>query len=367
MRSLRTLFVPLLTGTFIATTAAIPAVAQDNGPYDNSQAQMQQQDNSPAYGPSYDNDQSAVQPQDQENDQYNGPEMQPQQDQLNSEDPGRAAVEQVDSTPPPFPADAYDQPPMPGDGYVWTPGYWGWNGGWNWIPGAWAYPPYVGALWTPGYWGWAGGYYGWYPGYWGLTVGFYGGIYYGCGYWGRGFYGGRWDHGHYYNNRNANNIRNTSFHSYSGERSPSGSGGRQFSSAGYARGAVDRGAANGRDAMNESAARANAYDSNRGGGMQYGANREFNGTVNRSYGNSTARNTGSFGGAPTRVYNLPRGNSNGQAASRSFSQSGGSRGYSGGGNSSPRGGFSGGNGGFHGGGTSFGGGGGFHGGGGGRR
>ena len=268
MRSLRTLFVPLLTGTFIATTAAIPAVAQDNGPYDNSQAQMQQQDNSPAYGPSYDNDQSAVQPQDQENDQYNGPEMQPQQDQLNSEDPGRAAVEQVDSTPPPFPADAYDQPPMPGDGYVWTPGYWGWNGGWNWIPGAWAYPPYVGALWTPGYWGWAGGYYGWYPGYWGLTVGFYGGIYYGCGYWGRGFYGGRWDHGHYYNNRNANNIRNTSFHSYSGERSPSGSGGRQFSSAGYARGAVDRGAANGRDAMNESAARANAYDSIRGGGMQ---------------------------------------------------------------------------------------------------
>ena len=48
----------------------------------------------------------------------------------------------------------YDQPPCPGDGYIWTPGYWAWGpDGYYWVNGAWVLPPYAGALWTPGYWG----------------------------------------------------------------------------------------------------------------------------------------------------------------------------------------------------------------------
>ena len=39
-------------------------------------------------------------------------------------------------------------------------------------------------MWTPGYWGWGGGFYAWRPGYWGRHVGFYGGINYGYGYGG---------------------------------------------------------------------------------------------------------------------------------------------------------------------------------------
>ena len=252
MRSLRSVFVPILAGSFVVATAAIPALAQDNGYYDNSQAPPQQDNGQQNYnapqnyngqpsdngqaapqgydapnGPSYEGGPGGAQPQDQPDGQYNGAVPPPppmdqadQADQGADQDAGRAAVEQVDSAPPPFPIDAYDQPPMPGDGYIWTPGYWGWDGGWYWVPGVWTYPPYVGALWTPGYWGWTGGYYGWYPGYWGLTVGFYGGIYYGCGYWGHGYYGGYWNHGHYYNNRNVNNIHNAGYHTYAGERGP---------------------------------------------------------------------------------------------------------------------------------------------------
>src|SRR5580704_10411370 len=52
--------------------------------------------------------------------------------------------------------------------------------------------PTEGYMWTPGYWGFAGGLYGWHAGYWGPHVGFYGGINYGYGYGGVGFFGGRW-------------------------------------------------------------------------------------------------------------------------------------------------------------------------------
>jgi len=34
------------------------------------------------------------------------------------------ATAQADQAPPPLPD--YDQPPLPGDGYIWTPGYWAW-------------------------------------------------------------------------------------------------------------------------------------------------------------------------------------------------------------------------------------------------
>ena len=69
--------------------------------------------------------------------------------------------------PPALPV--YEQPPCPTEGY----------------------------LWTPGYWGFAGGAYLWHGGYWGPHVGFYGGINYGFGYGGVGFWGGRWEGGHF--------------------------------------------------------------------------------------------------------------------------------------------------------------------------
>ena len=107
--------------------------------------------------------------------------------------------------PPALPV--YAQPICPGPGYMWTPGYWGWNdeGGYYWVPGTWVLAP-VGMLWTPGYWGWGGGFYAWHPGYWGPHVGFYGGINYGFGYTGVGFVGGEWRGGAFYYNRYVTNV-----------------------------------------------------------------------------------------------------------------------------------------------------------------
>jgi len=103
---------------------------------------------------------------------------------------------QAPEAPPALPQ--YVQPPCPGDGYLWTPGYWAWGtGGYYWVPGVWVLPPSPGLLWTPGYWGFYGGYYGWHHGYWGATIGFYGGVNYGFGYYGHGFAGGRWEGGHF--------------------------------------------------------------------------------------------------------------------------------------------------------------------------
>ena len=93
--------------------------------------------------------------------------------------------------PPALPV--YAQPPCPGDGYLWTPGYWAYGDvGYYWVPGVWVMPPRAGVLWTPGYWAFERGIYGWHSGYWGTHVGFYGGINYGFGYGGVGFFGGRW-------------------------------------------------------------------------------------------------------------------------------------------------------------------------------
>jgi hypothetical protein len=103
----------------------------------------------------------------------------------------------------------YVQPPIPGPGYVWTPGYWAWDGSYYWVPGTWVLAP-VGLLWTPGYWGWADDAYLWHAGYWGPTVGFYGGVAYGFGYTGVGFEGGYWRGDRLYYNRSVTNISNTS-------------------------------------------------------------------------------------------------------------------------------------------------------------
>jgi hypothetical protein len=109
----------------------------------------------------------------------------------------------------------YEQPPCPSDGYLWTPGYWGYgdaDAGYYWIPGAWVMAPEPGFLWTPGYWGWGGNGYAFNEGYWGLHVGFYGGISYGFGYFGEGYEGGRWQDGHFFYNRSVNNINVTNIH-----------------------------------------------------------------------------------------------------------------------------------------------------------
>jgi len=111
--------------------------------------------------------------------------------------------------PPALPI--YDQPAIPGDGYMWTPGYWAWNPNDNdyfWVPGTWVNAPYSGALWTPGYWAMEDNQYRWNRGYWGDHIGYYGGINYGFGYAGVGYQGGYWNHGAFNYNRSVNNVRN---------------------------------------------------------------------------------------------------------------------------------------------------------------
>ena len=105
----------------------------------------------------------------------------------------------VTIAPPELPV--YEQPLCPGDGYIWTPGYWAWDGeDYYWVPGTWVLAPQVGYFWTPPYWGWGGSAFIFYAGYWGPVVGFYGGINYGFGYFGHGFVGGRWEGGHFFYN-----------------------------------------------------------------------------------------------------------------------------------------------------------------------
>lgn len=111
--------------------------------------------------------------------------------------------------PPPLPV--YEQPPIPGPGYIWTPGYWAWDGDdddYYWVPGTWVLAPEPGLLWTPAWWGWDDGEYVFHGGYWGPQVGFYGGVDYGFGYTGFGYEGGYWDHDRFFYNRTVNNITN---------------------------------------------------------------------------------------------------------------------------------------------------------------
>jgi hypothetical protein len=67
-----------------------------------------------------------------------------------------AVVFSVNVAPPPIAV--FDQPPCPGDGYIWTPGYYQYGDyGYYWVPGAWVLPPAPNMMWTPGYWGLEGG------------------------------------------------------------------------------------------------------------------------------------------------------------------------------------------------------------------
>lgn len=115
--------------------------------------------------------------------------------------------------PPPLPV--YEQPLCPGEGFIWTPGYWAYDydfGDYYWVPGTWVRAPRVGFFWTPGYWAWSSNRYVFYEGYWGPQVGFYGGIDYGYGYFGNGYDGGRWERGRFFYNRSVNNINVTNIH-----------------------------------------------------------------------------------------------------------------------------------------------------------
>src|SRR6266487_3809029 len=119
----------------------------------------------------------------------------------------------VGFAPPDLPV--YEQPICPGEGYIWTPGYWAWDdedGDYYWVPGTWVMAPQVGFLWTPGYWGWGGRGFVFYEGFWGPVVGFYGGINYSYGYFGRGYECGRWDGGRFFYNRSVNNVNVTVIH-----------------------------------------------------------------------------------------------------------------------------------------------------------
>ena len=116
----------------------------------------------------------------------------------------------VDLAPPELPV--YEQPPLPGEGYLWTPGFWAWSDdqqGYYWVPGTWVLAPQPGFLWTPGYWGRHGDAFVWNEGYWGPQIGFYGGVNYGYGYGGRGFEGGYWQGEHFYYNRSVVNVGTT--------------------------------------------------------------------------------------------------------------------------------------------------------------
>src|ERR1700685_4602261 len=116
----------------------------------------------------------------------------------------------VNRAPPELPV--YEQPAIPGDGYLWTPGYWAWNDddqGYFWVPGTWVMAPQPGFLWTPGYWATEGGAFMWHVGYWGPHVGFYGGVNYGFGYGGVGVEGGYWQGGHIFYNRSVMNVGTT--------------------------------------------------------------------------------------------------------------------------------------------------------------
>jgi YXWGXW repeat-containing protein len=119
----------------------------------------------------------------------------------------------VNFGPPPLPV--YVQPYCPGEGYIWTPGYWAFDYDYDdyyWVPGTWVLVPQPGFYWTPGYWAWDDDRFFFHEGYWGPQVGFYGGIAYGYGYTGDGYEGGRWDNGRFFYNRSVNNVNVTEIH-----------------------------------------------------------------------------------------------------------------------------------------------------------
>ena len=122
--------------------------------------------------------------------------------------------------PPALPV--YDQPLCPGDGYIWTPGYWAWdNDGddYYWVPGTWVMAPEVGYPVDPAVVGMGRAMLSSSTkAIWGPQVGFYGGINYGFGYFGQGYAGGRWQEITSIYNREVNNINVTNIRNVYNER-----------------------------------------------------------------------------------------------------------------------------------------------------
>jgi hypothetical protein len=100
----------------------------------------------------------------------------------------------------------YDQPICPGDGYIWTPGYWASDTAYYWYPGHGWWLPNQGSFGRPAIGGWGGAGFIFNEGYWGPSVGFYGGIDYGFGYFGHGYEGGPWQNGHFFYNTAVNHV-----------------------------------------------------------------------------------------------------------------------------------------------------------------
>lgn len=191
----------LLLSIALTPAAAFAQYPQGIQPYNPQDPQNYSAPAQQSYGQQPQYQQPYTNPQSQGYDQQGYAPQQQAQYQGGQYQPGQyqTGQEQVYQEPPALPE--YDQPPAPGDGYIWTPGYWAWGrGAYFWVPGAWVLAPYDGALWTPGYWGYGDGGYFWNAGYWGPTIGFYGGINYGFGYFGTGFCGGYWlGHRFFYN------------------------------------------------------------------------------------------------------------------------------------------------------------------------
>jgi hypothetical protein len=82
-----------------------------------------------------------------------------------AEPPPNTAV--TASVPPPAPPVDVAVGPAPGPDYVWTAGYYNWNGvAWVWAPGVWVHPPFHGAVWFGGHWAFRGGRHVWVRGRW---------------------------------------------------------------------------------------------------------------------------------------------------------------------------------------------------------
>jgi WXXGXW repeat (2 copies) len=73
--------------------------------------------------------------------------------QVSKGTPVPAAYVEVAVAPTPPPPTPEQQPPSPGQTYVWVPGYQAWNNGtWTWTPGQWTLPPQPAAQWVPAHW-----------------------------------------------------------------------------------------------------------------------------------------------------------------------------------------------------------------------
>ena len=198
-----------------------PAATANLAPTDGTQATSNNTQPQPVSQAPQQNYQQPA-PATQQNYQQPAPVQQASQDQSYSNNDSNATYQdasygqpvlQAQQPPPPLPE--YSQPPCPGDGYLWTPGYWSYSPqGYYWVPGAWAWPPQVGVLWTPGYWGFLGGMYRYNYGFWGPYIGYYGGINYGFGYGGTGYQGGYWSGNRFNYNRSVNNVNITNVNVY---------------------------------------------------------------------------------------------------------------------------------------------------------